>query len=288
MTEAPDVPSELVIADDALAVFGNLNIGVERATAVANQLKPIVDSCGLAVRIGQGEHLKVEAWVTCGMFCGVSPHTEWTQEVRNPVSGDLDGYKARVQVIRMATGEAIGAAECSCHFDEQQKRRDGSGLYDRWSEHGRQNRHACMSMAQTRATSKALAQALRWIPVLAGYSGTPFEEMPPEPREDHPKQRPKAEPQATQPAPAGNGTLSKDRIKSLRIYASAFRATEAVHGKGDDWDKIKFKSLHWALERMGFARVDKVPDERGEELASLIPEYAEAVMPPQADGDAPF
>ncbi|KKL57411.1 hypothetical protein LCGC14_2235690, partial [marine sediment metagenome] len=34
-----------------------------------------------------------------------------------------------------------------------------------------------MITGNTRATSKALAQALRWIPVLAGYSGTPFEEM---------------------------------------------------------------------------------------------------------------
>ena len=270
--------SSALVARDALEEFGKLNIGVERATAVANQLKPIVESQGLAVTIGQGEHLKVEAWVTLGMFCGTSPQTEWTQEVRNPKSGELEGYKARVQVIRMATGEVIGAAECGCHFDEQQKRRDGSGLYDRWIEHGRQNRHACMSMAQTRATSKALAQALRWIPVLAGYSGTPFEEMPPEPHGDREEERPAH--QSTGAKPSIVAALSKDRIRSLGIYRAAFKASETVHGNDDN---LKFKSLNWALEKMGFDRVGEVPDDRGEELASLIPEYAQ-----QTDADVPF
>lgn len=229
---AAEAPSNLVTRD-ALEEFGTLNIGVERATAIANQLKPIVDSRKLAVQIGQGEHLKVEAWVTLGMFCGVSPQTEWTQEVRNPKSGELEGYKARVQVIRMATGEAIGAAECSCHFDEQQKRRDGSGLYDRWIEYGRQNRHACMSMAQTRATSKALAQALRWIPVLAGYSGTPFEEMPPQDSSSPPQQRPKA---ATAPKQSGAKLANEKQLKML--YAKSIARAEEQGPTGTDYGDL--------------------------------------------------
>ncbi len=164
---------------DALTEFGKLDIGIKHATEIANQLKSVIDERGLAVSMGRKEHLMVEAWVTCGMMVGISPKTEWTGEVRNPTTGDLEGYKARVQAIRMANGAVIGAAESSCHFDEQNKKRETGELYERWMEHGRPNRHAAMSMAQTRATSKALAQALRWIPVLAGYSGTPFEEMPP-------------------------------------------------------------------------------------------------------------
>ena len=165
---------------DALTDFGKVDVGLELATEIANKLRAVIVEKELSVSMGgTKEHLTVEAWVTCGMMVGVSPKTEWTQEVRNPTTGELEGYKARVQAIRMATGAVIGAAESSCHFDEQNKRRDTGELYERWLEHGRPNRHAAMSMAQTRATSKALAQALRWIPVLAGYSGTPFEEMPP-------------------------------------------------------------------------------------------------------------
>ncbi|KKL57410.1 hypothetical protein LCGC14_2235680 [marine sediment metagenome] len=133
---------------DALTEFGKLDIGIKHATEIANQLKGVITERGLAVAMGRSEYLVVEAWVTCGMMVGVSPKTEWTQEVRHPSTGDLEGYKARVQAIRMANGTVIGAAESSCHFDEQNKRRDSGELYERWMEHGRPNRHAAMSMAQ--------------------------------------------------------------------------------------------------------------------------------------------
>ncbi len=183
VSTAPEPDSRLTVArnaapPDALTDFGKIDIGIERATEIANKLKGVIVERQLAVTMGRKEHLLIEAWVTCGMMVGISPKTEWTQEVRNPTTGELEGYKARVQALRMATGAVIGAAESSCHFDERVKKRGTDELIERWMEHGRPNRHACLSMAQTRSTSKALAQALRWIPVLAGYSGTPYEEMP--------------------------------------------------------------------------------------------------------------
>ncbi len=66
-----------------------------------------------------------------------------------------------------------------------------------------------------------------------------------------------------------------------RIHKDAFKASEAVHGEDDD---LKFKSLNWALDRMGYGRVGEVPDDRGEELASLIPEYANQT----SDTEVPF
>lgn len=72
-------------------------------------------------------------------------------------------------VIRIADGAEIGAAEAGCFYDETIGRDRKRRWYDR---------HAVKSMCQTRAASKALAQVLRFIPVLAGYSGTPQEEMP--------------------------------------------------------------------------------------------------------------
>jgi hypothetical protein len=153
---------------DALTMFGDATLGIDRARAVANMLKGIVTEKKLAVRIGQGEHLRVEAWCACASMVGVAPVTEWTHEVRHPQSGDLEGYEARVQVVQIATGQVVGAAEAGCFFDETINGRA------RWGE-----RHAVKSMAQTRATSKAIGQVLRWIPVLAGFSGTPYEEMPP-------------------------------------------------------------------------------------------------------------
>ena len=40
------------------------------------------------------------------------------------------------------------------------------------------NAYSIRSMAQTRAMSRAASSRLRYIPTLAGFSGTPAEEMP--------------------------------------------------------------------------------------------------------------
>ena len=156
----------VVEREDAMDRFTDPVLGIAAAQNLAEQLQGIVNEKRLSVRIGQGNHLKVEGWCTLGALAGLSPRTEWTKECRNPVSGELEGYEARVEVIRLATGAIVGAAEAGCFSDEKQ------GSRQRWTE-----RHAMKSMAQTRAVSKALGQCLRWIPVLAGYSGTPAEEM---------------------------------------------------------------------------------------------------------------
>jgi hypothetical protein len=174
---------------DPIADFSqqDVGLGVERATAIANVLADIVDQRGLSVRIGGGEHLKIEAWQTLAMLVGVSSGTEWSRAIYNP-RGEYEGEEARCQVLRTATGQLITAGEAGCYADENQKRRDGTFVH-RWIDAceghssrptgpcGSVTRHAIKSMAQTRAASKALSSALRFIPVLAGFAGTPAEEM---------------------------------------------------------------------------------------------------------------
>jgi hypothetical protein len=177
---------------DALTEFGSQEFGLERAKGIADILAAIIREKGLAVRIGQGEHLRVK--------------TEWTHEVRNPQSGELEGYVARVQVVQIATENVIGAAEAGCFYDE--KMRGGP----RWTD-----RHAVLSMAQTRATSKALGQILRWLPVLAGFSGTPAEEMP------HPAAE---KPKAQKPIPEPRRKKASDAQKKMLKAASYTRAEQ--------------------------------------------------------------
>jgi hypothetical protein len=157
--------SELVVSEGAEIVGFQGAGGIELGMQIAKPLADMVEAQGLSVRIGQGKHLRVEAWCALGAMVGVSPRTVWTEEARNPETGQLEGYEARVEVVRSG-GDVIGAAESGCYRDES-----------RWRT---AERHAIKSMAQTRATSKALGQVLRWIPELAGYSGTPAEEMPPQ------------------------------------------------------------------------------------------------------------
>jgi hypothetical protein len=203
---------EVIVAQptDALTEFGSQEFGLERAKGIADILSAIIHEKGLAVRIGQGEHLRVEAWCACASMCGVAPKTEWTHEVRHPTTGDLEGYVARVQVVQIATENVIGAAEAGCFYDETMR---GAS---RWKD-----RHAVLSMAQTRATSKALGQILRWLPVLAGFSGTPAEEMPHPAAEKPGPQKPIPEPRRKKASPA--------QIKMLK--AASYTRAEQIEDR---------------------------------------------------------
>ena len=180
----PEVPENtLVVRDpdkDALDTFGR-EFGLARAEAIAKDLCQLIEKRDLSVRIGNKDHILVEAWCALAAMCGLTPHTEWTREITEKDKDGVEknyGYLARVEIKRIANGETVGAAECSCERDE-----------NLWK--GR-DRHALRSMAQTRATSKALGQALRWIVEMANFSGTPAEEMPgfdpsaPQPSEPRP------------------------------------------------------------------------------------------------------
>jgi hypothetical protein len=146
---APVAPTTLFRTNDPALVL-------TRARAVAKQLMETVRGSGLVVKVGDKDHLTVEAWQTLGAMLGVTPVTVWTHEIDN-------GWEARSEARLMSTGQVIGAAEAECLRSEQQ-----------WSD---RDDFALRSMAQTRATSKALASVLRFVATLGGAAGTPAEEM---------------------------------------------------------------------------------------------------------------
>ncbi len=152
---------ELVIRDEhagSLTLFGTSDPSavVERAAKVATALQDIIDKKQLFKSIGGKKHVLVEGWTCLGSMLGVFPRTAWTKPLEN-------GWEARVEVVNLS-GAVISAASCT---------RDEAN----W---GKRDDYALRSMAQTRATSKALRMPLGFIAVLAGYSGTPAEEMPQE------------------------------------------------------------------------------------------------------------
>jgi hypothetical protein len=111
---------------------------------------------------------------------GVFPIVVWTRE-----SDDFSPYRAKttwqgqsksVEVLadgkgsilarveaRTVAGALVGAAEAECGYAEE-KWRDSDAF-------------AIRSMAQTRATAKALRLPLGFIMALAGYEATPSDEM---------------------------------------------------------------------------------------------------------------
>lgn len=127
------------------------------AALKARSLAGIVEEQKLYTVMNGKKHLHIEAWITLAQGYGYSADIEWSR----PVEGG--GWEAR-SVVRNAVGVEVGHAEA-----EAGTKGDANWV----SKPSFQQR----SMAQTRAISKALAAALRWVVVLAGYSPTPAEEM---------------------------------------------------------------------------------------------------------------
>lgn len=205
---------------------------LERATETANALKDVLKNQGLTTNIRGKEHVNVEGWQTLGAMLGVTPVCVWTR----PIEG---GWEARVEA-RTLDGRVIGAAEAECLKAE-------GGPWGGAD-------FARRSMAQTRATSKALGSVLRFVVTLAGYSGTPAEEMP---------NGASPPPQAAK-APASGGGLDPERIEGI---ISGFSAL-----------KLNYKAINLLLGACGIdalrANSEKAVRER---LTELTSEQADAV-----------
>lgn len=147
---ANEAPVSLFRTDDPVEVL-------TRAKATADALAPVIREAGLVANIQGKDYLNVEAWQTLGQQVGVTPVVTSTRRLSDP-----DGWEARCEA-RTLDGRTIGAADSMCLRTEE-----------RW-----QNAEdfEIRSMAQTRAMSRALASVLRFIPTLAGFGGTPAEEM---------------------------------------------------------------------------------------------------------------
>jgi hypothetical protein len=188
---AAPTPTTLFRTDDPVEV-------VKQASRVADALKGVLVEKNLTKRIGNKEHVLVEGWQTLGSMVGVVPVVAWTRELSN-------GWEARVEA-RTLDGRVVGAAEAMCTSEEKTwKTRDA---------------YALRSMAQTRATSKALRGPLGFVVTLAGYDATPAEEIPQEDSTGYGQQR---QQRTEQPR-----TGKANREDKNRIYAAASGKLKAL------------------------------------------------------------
>lgn len=146
---------------------------VDVAVKVANTLAPLIRSQGLAMKgLNKNnpdvEYVLVEGWELLGTFLGMVPVTTILREVTNS-KGRTVGYVARATLYlnpiiendEIVGGTIIARAEAQA---------DKSGF--------QKDLFAIASMAQTRALGKAYRMGLSWIMEMAGFEGTPAEEMP--------------------------------------------------------------------------------------------------------------
>lgn len=128
---------------------------IEKATSVATALKGVLQAQHLISKIQGKEYPRCEAWTLLGTMLGVFPVLAWSKPVE-------DGWEARVEA-KTRDGAIVGAAEAQCLRTERN-----------WSN---RDDFAIRSMAQTRATAKALRMPLGFVMTLAGYEATLAEEM---------------------------------------------------------------------------------------------------------------
>jgi hypothetical protein len=143
---------------------------VTKAADVAEALCAVIEKNKLFTVIGGRKHVRVEGWTLLGSMLGVFPVCVWTRKLAN-------GWEARVEA-RTLQGVVVGAAEAECL--------DSEGNWEKRDD------YSLRSMAQTRATAKALRLPLGFVVALKGYDATPAEEMPQQ-----------ARPPVRQPAPRG-------------------------------------------------------------------------------------
>lgn len=128
---------------------------VARAAAVATALRDVIVRQKLVSNIQGRDYPRCEAWTLLGTMLGVFPVLCWTRKLE-------DGWEARVEA-KTKDGSVVGAAEAQCLSSERN-----------W---GNRDDFALRSMAQTRATAKALRMPLGFVMSLSGFEVTPAEEM---------------------------------------------------------------------------------------------------------------
>ena len=146
---------------------------VDVAVNVANTLAPLVRSQGLVEKglnksNPDEEYVRVEGWEVLGTFLGIVPVTTIIREVTNS-KGRAVGYVARATLYQnpiIENDEIVGGTVIA----RAEAQADKSGF--------QRDLFAIASMAQTRALGKAYRMGLSWIMKMAGFEGTPAEEMP--------------------------------------------------------------------------------------------------------------
>lgn len=133
---------------------------VEENKVVAEYLASTVIEKNEKLEFGGKRHITFEEWQTLGNAYDVMVQTKILKFVDNKPDW---GWIAEGEAIHIPTGNRVGYAQATCFRSEKGR--------------GGQTKNQVASMAQTRAGSKALRNALGWIVKLAGLEATPAEEM---------------------------------------------------------------------------------------------------------------
>lgn len=129
-------------------------------TSLADVLKKHIVGHKLYTNIMGKNYAHVEGWQFAGGMLGLFPRVK---EVKDISKGVNIAWFAEVEIINIKTQDVVSSGFAICSKAESKKK-----TFDEY---------AILSMAQTRAIGKAYRNMLGWVMKLAGYEGTPSEEM---------------------------------------------------------------------------------------------------------------
>ena len=242
-TETEIIPVEATHAQGTMTLFRTedpLQI-VERATTVATALSAVIDKAKLYTPIKGKKFVRVEGWTLLGSMLGVFPVVVWTKRVENPERpGEYVGWEARVEA-RTKDGSVVGAAEASCTRGEKT-----------WE--GRDD-YALRSMAQTRATSKALRGPLGFVTAMAGYEATPAEEIPQDGEGDFRQEAHQAFGRPAQAHVEAAAEPAQSSPATKGISAPQFKRLQAIAIKTG----ISADELFAEMQKRGYAKGSDIP-----------------------------
>jgi hypothetical protein len=136
------------------------------AGEVARVLNAAIVERGFIVEIQGRQHPTIEAWLLLADLVGVRTVIRWCRPITVEATGEVIGWEARCELMDR-DGLTVGGAEAMALREEQDGARKRS-----WTA----SQHAMRSMAETRATSKALSLRFRHVVKLAGYESSEADE----------------------------------------------------------------------------------------------------------------
>lgn len=127
---------------------------------MANVLKGHIVKQKLYTTIVGKNYAHVEGWQFAGGLMGLFPIVSEVTDLSK--AGEIR-WMAKVEIQNIKDGKVVGRGFAVCSNKENKKK-----SFDEY---------AILSMAQTRAIGKAYRNLIGWVMKLAGYEGTPSEEM---------------------------------------------------------------------------------------------------------------
>lgn len=145
---------EIILKESKEMVLADPEAQLDFAKRAASALTKVVEEAKAYVDIKGNKYLKFEGWQTLARFFGLSVGIENVEKLAN-------GYQAKA-VVYNREGQIVGSALAVCTREEKN-----------WRD---KPEFQLLSMAQTRAASKALRNILSWIAVLSGFKEVAAEE----------------------------------------------------------------------------------------------------------------